>query len=575
MTEYGRGQGVPPWHPDDPLFGDRWDGDRDAAYQGEGDPYAGQYAGQYADPYGTGQQQQVPHQQGYYQQHPQQFQGQGGQAHQAGYGGTGPGGPYDPGYGMGTTDPRGMQPVTDPYETGQQPGYYAATGGYPPPQPYQQGGHPGQYPGTGHPGHPGHQAGPGEFHGQPGRQPAGPAGDPDTGWDPGPDQGEHAFFSGEDGEDDGLDDPGEGRSKRADRRGGRKGSGEPKRRSGCACMVVSLLLVGGVGTVGYFGYDFYQTHFAPAPDFSGNGSGQAQVKIPDGASIADMGTVLQKAGVTKSAGAFVEAAEGDKKSGTIQPGTYSLRKKMSGAAALKLMLDPASQNGLIISEGLRAKNVYQLIDEKLGKAKGTTEKAAKKADLGLPRYAKNNPEGFLFPSRYSVGEESDPVDVLREMVKRAKAEHTKVDLAAEAKKAGKSPEEILVIASLIQAEAQQDDEFGRVSRVIFNRLDKDILLQFDSTINYAKNRSSLDTSVEDTKFKSPYNTYLNRGLPPGPIDNPGHQAIEAALKPTKGNWIYFVTVKPGDTRFTASKAEHDRNVQDFNKEQRKQKEKGG
>jgi len=572
MTEYGRGQGVPPWHPDDPLFGDRWDGDRDAAYQGEGDPYAGQYAGQYADPYGTGQQ-QVPQQQGYYQQHPQQFQGQGGgQGVQGGYGGTGPGGPYDPGYGMGATDPRGMQPVTDPYGTGQQPGYYAATGGYPPPQPYQQGGHPGQYPG---PGHPGHQAGPGEFHGQPAGQPPGPAVDPETGWDPGPDQGEHAFFSGEDGEDDDLDDSGEGRSKGADRRGGRKGTGEPKRRSGCACMVVSLLLVGGVGTVGYFGYDFYQTHFAPAPDFSGNGSGQAQVKIPDGASIADMGTALQKAGVTKSAGAFVEAAEGDKKSSTIQPGTYSLRKKMSGAAALKLMLDPASQNGLIISEGLRAKNIYQLIDEKLGKAEGTTEEAAEKADLGLPRYAKNNPEGFLFPSRYSVGEESDPVDVLREMVKRAKAEHAKVDLATEAKKAGKSPEEILVIASLIQAEAQQDDEFGRVSRVIFNRLDKNILLQFDSTINYAKNRSSLDTSVEDTKFKSPYNTYLNRGLPPGPIDNPGHQAIEAALKPTKGNWIYFVTVKPGDTRFTASKAEHDRNVQDFNKEQRKKKEKGG
>ncbi|MFC4495014.1 endolytic transglycosylase MltG [Streptomyces ovatisporus] len=571
MTEYGRGQDVPPWHPDDPLFGDPgWEGRR-RTYQNDGDTYAGQYTGQHPDPYGTGQH-QVPQQQGYYQQQPQNFQGgqgQGrpygdGQGGQGGYDGGGHGGHYDPGYGMGATDPRGMQPVADPYDTGAQPGYYAAPGGYPPGHPQQQG-PPGQFAG------PGRQAGPGGFHGGPGGRPAGPDADPETGWDPGPDQGEHAFFADQD--DDGTDD-GEN-SDRKGSRSGRKGTGEKKKRNGCACLVVSLVLAGGVGAAGYYGYDFYQAHLAPAPDFSGEGSGRAQVKIPDGASIADMGDALQKAGVTKSARAFVEAAEADSKANGIQPGTYSLRKEMSGAAALKLMLDPASQNGLIISEGLRAKKIYQLVDEKLGEPAGTTQKAAKKADLGLPRYAEGNPEGFLFPSRYSVGEESDPADVLREMVQRAKAEHTKVNLAAEAKKVGKTPEEILVIASLIQAEAQQDEEFGRVSRVIYNRLEKNILLQFDSTINYAKGRSSLETSVEDTKFDSPYNTYLNRGLPPGPIDNPGHQAIEAALNPTKGNWIYFVTVKPGDTRFTASKAEHDRNVQDFNREQRKKKENGG
>jgi uncharacterized YceG family protein len=568
MTEYGRGQSLPSWHPDDPLFGDKgWDGGRDATYPDGDDPYAGQYA----DPYSTGQHQVPPQQQGYYGQQPQQQQYYG----QGGYQGAGAGGPYDPGHGMGATDPQGMAAVTepyntdaynaDPYNTGQQPGYYAAQQG-------QGQGHPGPY------AQPGHQPGPDGYLAPHPGGPGGPGGrpdaDPETGWDPGPDQGEHAFFTDRDDEDGDFDD-GDGRSKRSGRR---NRNGEPKRRSGCACLVVSLILAGGLGTAGYFGYDFYKAYLAPAPDYAGKGSGQAQVKIPDGASIADMGSELQKAGVVKSARAFVEAAQAENKSSGIQPGTYSLRKQMSGAAAVKLMLDPASQNALIISEGLRAKKIYELVDQKLGKPKGTTEQAAKNArpaDLGLPRYAKGNPEGFLFPSRYSVGAKSDPVDVLRDMVGRAKAEHTKVDLAGEAKKAGKSPQEILTIASLIQAEAQQDDEFGRVSRVIFNRLDKNILLQFDSTINYAKGRSSLETSVEDTRFRSPYNTYLNRGLPPGPIDNPGHQAIEAALKPAKGNWIYFVTVKPGDTRFTASKAEHDRNVRDFNKEQRKQKENGG
>lgn len=100
-------------------------------------------------------------------------------------------------------------------------------------------------------------------------------------------------------------------------------------------------------------------------------------------------------------------------------------------------------------------------------------------------------------------------------------------------------------------------------------------LGFDSTINYAMGRSSLDTSISDTKYPSPYNTYLHQGLPPGPIGNPGHQAIEAALKPTKGDWLYFVTVKPGDTRFTDSESEHSKNVEDFNKEQRNKKGNGG
>ncbi|HET6635019.1 MAG TPA: endolytic transglycosylase MltG, partial [Streptomyces sp.] len=78
-----------------------------------------------------------------------------------------------------------------------------------------------------------------------------------------------------------------------------------------------------------------------------------------------------------------------------------------------------------------------------------------------------------------------------------------------------------------------------------------------------------------TKFKSPYNTYQHKGLPPGPIDSPGLQAIEAALNPTKGNWLYFVTVKPGDTRFTDSAAEHQRNVEDFNRQKAKRKKENG
>ncbi|MBA0050810.1 endolytic transglycosylase MltG [Streptomyces sp. AJS327] len=562
MTEYGRGPGSQPWHPDDPLYGDRqWNGEPSGYQQGwaTSDPYADQ----------GGQHGGYPDQQ-YYPQHPHPHHAQQPPHQQQPYGG------WDGATGQVAHDPYAAGNVADPYAAGaRQAGYQdyreQEFTGYP----GQQQGYPGQdqryAAGQGHPG-PGPQGyaeRPAPDHGW--QDPTGP--DPETGWDPGPDRGEHAFFAERDdaGTEGDEDDGGDGEN--PGRRSGRKRGG--KRRGGCACLAVAVVLTGGLGTAGYYGYQFYTERFGPAPDYEGKGSGEVQVEIPQGASQSDMGGALERAGVIKSGRAFVDAAAGNDKALSIHAGTYSLRKGMSASAAIDLMLDPSSQNSLIVAEGLRASKIYSLVDKKLDVPKGSTKKAARTADLGLPAWAKGKPEGLLFPSKYSVGEKSTPRDVLRQMVKRAKSEHARTDLTAKAKAAGKTPGEVIAIASLIQAEAQEDDEFGKVSRVIYNRLKQDMTLGFDSTINYALGRSSLDTSVEDTRLDSPYNTYLHRGLPPGPIANPGHQAIEAALKPTKGDWLYFVTVKPGDTRFSETHAEHERHVRDFNEEQRKKKEQGG
>jgi UPF0755 protein len=109
---------------------------------------------------------------------------------------------------------------------------------------------------------------------------------------------------------------------------------------------------------------------------------------------------------------------------------------------------------------------------------------------------------------------------------------------------------------------------GKVARVIFNRLERGMPLQMDSTINYALGRSTLATSTRDTRIDSPYNSYQRMGLPPTPIGNPGEEAMRAAIDPTPGDWLYFVTVKPGDTRFTADYAEHQHNVDEFNRNRR-------
>jgi UPF0755 protein len=237
---------------------------------------------------------------------------------------------------------------------------------------------------------------------------------------------------------------------------------------------------------------------------------------------------------------------------------------MSAESALGMLTDPAALNVLTIPEGLRATEIYAAIDEKLGEPEGTTEQVAGNADLGLPAWADGEVEGFLFPTRYDVSDDSTPEDLLTAMVDRAEREFADIDIEGQAEELGMTPREVLTTASLIQAEAQEAEDFGRVSRVIHNRLDQEMRLEFDSTINYAMGRSTLDTTIEDTQYDSPYNTYVEYGLPPGPIDNPGHQAIEAALNPTEGDWLYFVTVSEGDTRFTADYEEHQQNVQDFN-----------
>lgn len=563
MTDYGRGSGSDPWHPDDPLFGDSYD--RGQGYQ---QPPPHPQGGEWQDPYATGQHQQQYPQQGTGQypqqqypmqehstgQYPQQTPQQGGYGYDTGSHGT---------YDTGSHQTGGYSGGQDLYGGQQHPDYYGQGGYQQPQQPQQYS----QQPGGGMPAPgPGIQQPPGAQPGGPAPRQAGtrtmPAVPAEPGeWEADDNSGprEHAFFADRDDDDDDDDlEAGTARSGRNQPKGGKK------RRSGCACLTVLLVLVGGVGGAAYYGYGVYQDHFGPAPDYSGQGSGSVQVSIPKGSTLTTMGNLLKNAGVVKSVDAFTAAARKNPKGQTIQAGVYQLNKQMSAASAVTLMLDPKSQNAMIIPEGWRATKIYAEIDTKLGLRAGTTAQQVKGVDLGLPSWAKGNVEGFLFPMKYSVGKGMKPVDVVKQMVDQAEAEYTKDGVEDGAKKAGKTPLEIVEIASLIQAEAQEPDDFGKVSRVIYNRLDQDMLLQFDSTINYAMGRSTLTTSNKDTSYKSPYNTYKYKGLPPGPIDSPGHDAIQAALTPTSGNWLYFVTVSPGDTRFTNDFAVHQKNVQDFN-----------
>ncbi|OKJ50801.1 endolytic transglycosylase MltG [Streptomyces sp. CB02115] len=247
---------------------------------------------------------------------------------------------------------------------------------------------------------------------------------------------------------------------------------------------------------------------------------------------------------------------------------------VSAAVLIPLSLTGSDEGGhekesphstLMIPEGRRASQVYEAVDRALDLKPGSTRKAATTVDLALPAQAEGNPEGYLFPATYPIDAATEPAGLLRYMADTARKHFGSDHVTAGAQRNNVSVYDTITIASIVQAEADTASDMGKVARVVYNRLLKDMPLQMDSTINYALKRSTLDTTTAETQLDSPYNSYRIKGLPPTPIGNPGEEALRAAVSPTPGPWLYFVTVGPGDTRFTDSYDEQQQNVQEFNR----------
>ncbi|MFB8217188.1 MULTISPECIES: endolytic transglycosylase MltG [Streptomyces] len=247
---------------------------------------------------------------------------------------------------------------------------------------------------------------------------------------------------------------------------------------------------------------------------------------------------------------------------------------VSAAVLIPLSLTGSDEGGrekesprstLMIPEGRRATQVYEAVDRALDLKPGSTRKAATTVDLALPAQAEGNPEGYLFPATYPIDAATEPAGLLRYMADTARKHFGADHVTAGAQRNNVSVYDTITIASIVQAEADTASDMGKVARVVYNRLLKDMPLQMDSTINYALERSTLDTTTAETQLDSPYNSYRIKGLPPTPIGNPGEEALRAAVSPTPGPWLYFVTVGPGDTRFTDSYDEQQKNVQEFNR----------
>ncbi|MGH3870672.1 MAG: endolytic transglycosylase MltG [Pseudonocardiaceae bacterium] len=366
-----------------------------------------------------------------------------------------------------------------------------------------------------------------------------------------------------------------------------------RRRRLVVLGVVLLVLVLAVSGV-VFGVRQLQT-FRETPDYAGAGGVAAVVQVEDGQSLSSIGAALVRRNVVASVRAFTLAAEADPRVQAVQPGYYQLREQMSGSAAVARLQEPAARVGRLEIRGGEqlddvalpdGKTVPGLLTEisrascavngatstcvssrELRTAMGQADPAA----LGVPSWAVDpmsrvelgrRLEGLLVPGNYDVRPGSSAVELLGQVTGTSVDRLLSAGFPASAADAGHSAYEVLVIASVIEREAITSD-FGRVSRVIYNRLAAGMPLQMDSTINYPLDLQQVRTSDADRARPGPYNTYLNTGLPASPIGSPSAAAVSAALNPEPGAWLYFVKCqRDGTSCFSATIEEHQAAVRD-------------
>ena len=340
-----------------------------------------------------------------------------------------------------------------------------------------------------------------------------------------------------------------------------------RRRHWLTSLVIVITLVA-VGVLGYKAIGIMRDASAQAThaeDYKGEGEGEVTVTIPEGASGADIGDILQSKGVVASGKAFTNAAKNNPKGTTIQPGTYKLKKKMSASSALQALLDPESKGDHTLT--VIAGSTKQSVKERLKKVGNFTDEQveaayADSAAIGLPAEAGGNVEGWLAPGTYDITENATPKDLIKKMVSQP------VPRLKELKVPKEDYQKVLTKASIVEREVNKEQYYGQVARVIENRLTQTDgethgLLQMDSTVQYGLGHDGgIPSEAETQDANNPYNTYVHQGLPPGPIGNPNEAAIKAVLNPPAGSWLYFVTVdlKTGETLFASTNEEQKTNT---------------
>jgi peptidoglycan lytic transglycosylase G len=378
-------------------------------------------------------------------------------------------------------------------------------------------------------------------------------------------------------------------------RGGRRPQGRPSRgrsrrdkgrgKRSFGTLLVSLIMLAALGAGVYVGVRKVQQFFS-APDYTTTGTQTVTIEVKDGDSATDIGNTLFRAGVVKSAKAFVKVASADPRSVGIQVGHYKMFTPMPAKDALAWLLAPEKSrvvNGVTIPEGMITTEIFKRLSTFSGIAVADFVAAGKDpTKLGVPASwfkrddgikAAKTIEGFLFPDTYEFPAGATAQDMLKAMVARFFEVADDLDIPAEAVKLKLSPYEVLITASIAQVEAVFKEDMPKVSEVLYNRLYSGEFdcncLQIDSAVNYwlklrgkEPKASEHLTEAQLHDPKNPYNTHDVAGLPIGPISNPGRDALDGALHPVKSHNFFFVSIdKEGHMAYAETPEGHQANVE--------------
>jgi UPF0755 protein len=345
-------------------------------------------------------------------------------------------------------------------------------------------------------------------------------------------------------------------------RGGSPGGGSPGRfRRARLVGLAALVLLALAGL--WLAFALFQPG-------KGEGEGTVAITVPQGSGVGDIGDLLAGRGVIDSAFMFELRTRLAGKSGDLKPGIYNLKRDMSYSDAIDALTTGPSPNliNVTIPEGTARREIADRI--RSAGLRGNYVKASTRSKLLNPRRygaaRAKDLEGFLFPATYQLRKPSTSKALVDRQLAAFKDNWSEVNLKA-ARRANLTPYDVLIIASLVEREAQVDKERALVASVVYNRLRAGMNLGIDATVRYAVNNWTGPLKRSELGSSSPYNTYNHPGLPPGPIGNPGLASMQAAARPARSRFLYYV-VKPGtcgEHNFAATADEHDRNVERYNR----------
>ena len=303
-----------------------------------------------------------------------------------------------------------------------------------------------------------------------------------------------------------------------------------------------------------------------------NSENSTKISISKGSTLIDVSNQLFDQRIIKNKKSFILAVKTLGYEKDLPAGKFLIEEATTNYCIIKKIVNSvALSKKMTILEGWSVNDIALELESKFNIKKDSFLKAVKSRRLLRNwKIDSNSFEGYLFPDTYLLPEDASPEDVINKMVFEYNNNITHA-MRTRMAEINLSENEVLTLASIIEGEAIFDSERPRISGVYHNRLKKRMRLQADPTIQYIIEDSPRRLLNKDLKIESPYNTYLNYGLPPGPINNPGIESIKAALYPEDVDFLFFVARGDGYHTFTRTEKEHNKAKKEFQKIRRKNK----